>query len=274
MRRCRRPSRRLCAKSCRERGIAQLYIHQADAFAEVEAGRNVVIVTPTASGKTLCYNLPVLNACMQRSRRPRPVSVPHQGARRRSASRIPGHRGAMHAAIRAFTMTAIRRRTPAKPSAQRANVVFTNPDMLHAGILPHHTKWARSFENLRYIVIDELHYYRGVYGSHLANVLRRLQAHLRILRLEAAIHLLLGHHRQPARTGRGADRAAFRDGRAQRRAARRESISSSTIRRWSIASSAFAAATSTKRGASRSNSSSAISRRWSSPTTAWPPKCW
>ena len=72
-------------------------------------------------------------------------------------------------------MTATPRRTPAKPSRQRANVVLTNPDMLHSGILPHHTRWARYFENLRYVVIDELHYYRGVYGSHLANLLRRLK---------------------------------------------------------------------------------------------------
>ncbi len=89
---------------------------------------------------------------------------------------------------------------------ERANVVLTNPDMLHAGILPHHTKWAKLFENLRYIVIDELHYYRGVYGSHLANILRRLRSALRILRIEAAVHLLLGDDCESERAGRDADR--------------------------------------------------------------------
>ena len=74
--------------------------------------------------------------------------------------------------------------------------------MLHAGILPHHTKWVKLFENLRYVVIDELHTYRGVFGSHLANVLRRLAPDVPLLRRRPAVHLLLGHHRQPAGAGR------------------------------------------------------------------------
>ena len=110
--------------------------------------------------------------------------------------------------------------------------MLTNPDMLHAGILPHHTRWAKLFANLRYVVIDELHYYRGVFGSHLANVLRRLQRICAVLRLAAAVHLLLGHHRQPAGAGRGADRRARSSWSTTtaRRAAR--STSSSTTRRW------------------------------------------
>src|SRR6266850_1923251 len=114
------------------KGIHRLYTHQAAAAEAVHGGKNVVIVTPTASGKTLCYNLPVLNAVLENS-----------DARR---------------AIR-----------------EKSHIVLTNPDMLHTGILPHHTRWTRLFENLRYIVIDELHTYRGVFGSHLCNVLRRLQ---------------------------------------------------------------------------------------------------
>src|ERR1700675_3713321 len=77
--------------------------------------------------------------------------------------------------IRAFTYDGDTPQDARKAIRQRANVVLTNPDMLHSGILPHHTRWARHFENLRYVVIDELHYYRGVYGSHLANLLRRLK---------------------------------------------------------------------------------------------------
>ena len=109
----------------------------------------------------------------------------------------------------------------------RAHVVLTNPDMLHAGILPHHPKWAKLFENLRYVVIDELHAYRGVFGSHLANVLRRLRRVCRALRLVADVHLLVGDDRQPGGAGRAPDRAAVRAGRRERRAARREVASSS-----------------------------------------------
>ena len=99
--------------------------------------------------------------------------------------------------------------TPAdarKAIRERGHIVLSNPDMLHAGILPHHTRWTRLFENLRYIVLDELHTYRGVFGSHLANVLRRLRAHREILRLVAAIHLLLGDDCESRRTGLAADR--------------------------------------------------------------------
>src|SRR5438876_766528 len=82
---------------------------------------------------------------------------------------------AMGSEIRAFTYDGDTPQDARRAIRERANVVLTNPDMLHAGILPHHTKWAKAFENLRYIVIDELHSYRGVYGSHLANLLRRLK---------------------------------------------------------------------------------------------------
>ena len=86
--------------------------------------------------------------------------------------------------------------------------MVTNPDMLHKGILPHHTKWVKLFENLRYVVIDELHSYRGVFGSHLANVLRRLRRLCRFYGSRAAVPLLVGHDRQPEGARRGADRAA------------------------------------------------------------------
>ena len=157
------------------RGIPQLYAHQADAFRLSAGGKNVVVVTPTASGKTLCYNLPVLNAI---------VADPHARAlylfptKALAEDQLHEMQAALDAAgspIRAFTYDGDTPQDARKAIRERANIVLTNPDMLHAGILPHHTKWAKAFENLQYIVIDELHYYRGVYGSHLANVLRRLK---------------------------------------------------------------------------------------------------
>ena len=111
-----------------------------------------------------------------------------------------------------------------KAIRERGHIVLTNPDMLHTGILPHHTKWMRLFENLRYIVIDELHTYRGVFGSHLANVLRRLAAHRALLWLESAVHLLLGDDRESWRAGFAVDRAGDRSGRGERRAIRREAF--------------------------------------------------
>ena len=97
-------------------------------------------------------------------------------------------------------MTAILRSDARKAIRERGHIVLTNPDMLHTGILPHHTKWMRLFENLRYIVLDELHTYRGVFGSHLANVLQAVKASRQILRLRSAIHLLFRHHCESRRT--------------------------------------------------------------------------
>ena len=162
-------------RTLHERGIAQLYTHQADAFEQSAAGRNVVVVTPTASGKTICYNLPVLD-CMLRDSSARAMYLfPTKALAEDQLHEFQAAVDASGAAIKAFTYDGDTPQDARKAVRERANVVFTNPDMLHAGILPHHTKWAKCFENLRYVVIDELHYYRGVYGSHLANVLRRLR---------------------------------------------------------------------------------------------------
>jgi DEAD/DEAH box helicase domain-containing protein len=162
------------------RGIGQLYSHQAAAMEHAEAGRNVVVVTPTASGKTLCYNLPVLNRLIAEPGARAMYLFPTKALAEDQLHELQAalDSSGMDAAgsgIRAFTYDGDTPQDARRAIRERANVVLTNPDMLHSGILPHHTKWAKAFENLRYIVIDELHYYRGVYGSHLANLLRRMK---------------------------------------------------------------------------------------------------
>jgi DEAD/DEAH box helicase domain-containing protein len=158
----------------RKRGIERLYTHQADAFEQIQSGKHVVIVTPTASGKTLCYNLPVLNLLLGDEGARAMYLFPTKALAEDQLHEFQSAVEEMGSDIRAFTYDGDTPQDARRAIRSRANVVLTNPDMLHSGILPHHTRWARYFENLRYVVIDELHYYRGVYGSHLANLLRRL----------------------------------------------------------------------------------------------------
>lgn len=158
-----------------QRGIHQLYTHQAEAYAVTEAGKNVVVVTPTASGKTLCYNLPVLNRLISEPGARAMYLFPTKALAEDQLHEFQAAVDAMGSSIKAFTYDGDTPQDARRAIRERANVVLTNPDMLHSGILPHHTKWAKAFENLRYFVIDELHYYRGVYGSHLANLIRRLK---------------------------------------------------------------------------------------------------
>jgi DEAD/DEAH box helicase domain-containing protein len=162
-----------------DRGHGQLYTHQAAAIAHALAGRNVVITTPTASGKTLCYNAPVLSAILRDvSTRalylfPTKALAQDQLAELHQlsdlASRQSGHE------IGVFTYDGDTPQDARRAIRGRAHVVLSNPDMIHSGILPHHPRWAKLFENLKFVVIDELHAYRGVFGSHLTNVLRRLR---------------------------------------------------------------------------------------------------
>ncbi len=158
-----------------KRGIQKLYSHQAEALEHVFAARDLVVVTPTASGKTLCYNLPVLNAMIETPDARALYLFPTKALAEDQLSELHQMLEDSGSSIKAFTFDGDTPSDARKAIRQRANIVLTNPDMLHTGILPHHTKWTRLFENLKFIVIDELHYYRGVYGSHLANVLRRLQ---------------------------------------------------------------------------------------------------
>ncbi len=158
----------------RHRGMERLYTHQAEAISAALDGEDVVVVTPTASGKSLCYTLPVLDAWLRDPDAralwlfPTKALAQDQLAGLQDIARhLPGE-------LRAATFDGD---TP--PGVRQAvkhsgTIVVTNPDMLHSGVLPHHTGWVRLFQHLRYIVVDELHAYRGVFGSHLANVLRRL----------------------------------------------------------------------------------------------------
>ncbi len=165
---------RLCV-ALAHRGVHRLYSHQADAFDAVQSGKNVAVVTPTASGKTLCYNLPVLNLLLSDPEARAMYLFPTKALAEDQLHEFHSLVEEMASDLRAFTYDGDTPQDARKAIRSRANVVLTNPDMLHAGILPHHTRWARYFENLRYIVIDELHSYRGVYGSHLANLIRRLK---------------------------------------------------------------------------------------------------
>jgi DEAD/DEAH box helicase domain-containing protein len=157
------------------RGINRLYSHQGEVFDHSQAGRNAVVVTPTASGKTLCYNLPVLNRLLTDPAARALYLFPTKALAEDQLQEFNAAVEAMGSDIRAFTYDGDTPQDARRAIRERANVILTNPDMLHSGILPHHTKWAKCFENLQYIVIDELHYYRGVYGSHFANLLRRLR---------------------------------------------------------------------------------------------------
>jgi DEAD/DEAH box helicase domain-containing protein len=156
------------------RGVERPYVHQAEAMEAVHHGDDVVVVTPTASGKTLCYALPILQAIAEDpSARalclfPTKALGQDQVAEFLSLTRLAG----LEVSAAAYDGDTP---APIRSAVRKAGqVVVTNPDMLNSAILPHHTKWFQMFEQLRVIVVDELHTYRGVFGSHVANVIRRL----------------------------------------------------------------------------------------------------
>jgi len=163
------------SEAYRAKGIRELYSHQAATAELVHAGRNVVVVTPTASGKTLCYNLPVLNAVLENLDTRALYLFPTKALAQDQLAELHDLSMRLDDRFGVFTYDGDTPSDARKAIRERGHIVLSNPDMLHTGILPHHTKWLRLFENLRYIVLDELHSYRGVFGSHLANVLRRLR---------------------------------------------------------------------------------------------------
>jgi DEAD/DEAH box helicase domain-containing protein len=157
-----------------QKGIYKPYTHQASAIEATARGEDVVIVTPTASGKSLCYNLPVLTAILQNDDSRALYLFPTKALSSDQVSELYELITLLGTDIKTYTYDGDTPGTARKAIRQAGHIVITNPDMLHSGILPHHTKWVKLFENLRYIVIDEIHAYRGVFGSNLANVLRRL----------------------------------------------------------------------------------------------------
>jgi DEAD/DEAH box helicase domain-containing protein len=161
-------------KALEASGIKTLYTHQALAFEQAISGKDLVVATPTASGKSLCYVLPVLQA-LAVDREARALFLfPTKALSRDQEEAL---RGLMKEAQLDHGAVTFDGDTPAdarRAARERSGVILSNPDMLHAGVLPHHANWARFFAGLKYVVIDELHAYRGVFGSHLANVLRRL----------------------------------------------------------------------------------------------------
>ena len=168
---------RLC-DVLRQRGVDQLYTHQAQVIEHALAGRHVVVTTPTASGKTLCYNAPVLSTILRDPAAralylfPTKALAQDQLAELHELSDLLSRRNELEIGV--FTYDGDTPQDARRAIRGRAHVVLSNADMVHSGILPHHPRWAKLFENLRYVVIDELHAYRGVFGSHLTNVLRRL----------------------------------------------------------------------------------------------------
>ncbi|MES9849820.1 MAG: DEAD/DEAH box helicase, partial [Candidatus Thiodiazotropha sp.] len=162
------------ADALQKHGIKRLYTHQAAAWESVRNGRHTVIVTPTASGKTLCYNLPVLQEVLQAQAKALYL-FPTKALAQDQVAELTALNQAAELGLRTFTFDGDTPGDARKAVRTRGDMVLSNPDMLHQGILPHHTKWAQFFESLRYVVIDEMHTYRGVFGSHVANVMRRLR---------------------------------------------------------------------------------------------------
>jgi len=157
------------------RGIERLYSHQAEAYTAIRNGRHVVVVTPTASGKTLCYNLPVLQKLLENPDRRALYVYPTKALAQDQLAELGALKSGLPIDVRVDTYdgdTPPGRRTAIR---EGGHIVMTNPDMLHTGLLPHHTRWRRLFSSLEFVVIDELHTYRGLFGSQVANVIRRLK---------------------------------------------------------------------------------------------------
>jgi DEAD/DEAH box helicase domain-containing protein len=157
-----------------QKGYQKLYSHQRTSWEILQGGGHIVVVTPTASGKTLCYNLPVLNAILNDPASRAIYLFPTKALAQDQRAELDEIIDLLPEGVRIHTYDGDTPQDARKAIRSIGQIILTNPDMLHAGILPHHTKWINLFKNLKYIVIDELHNYRGIFGSHLANVLRRL----------------------------------------------------------------------------------------------------
>jgi len=158
------------------RGIERLYSHQVEAIQHVRAGRNVVVVTGTASGKTICYNVPILETLVADPAATVLCIYPTKALTQDQLRGLEGlAEGVEGLHLMAGTYDGDTPQNQRRKVRDQGQVMLTNPDMLHQGVLPNHGRWGRFFTHLRYVVIDEIHAYRGVFGSHLANVTRRLR---------------------------------------------------------------------------------------------------
>lgn len=162
-------------RSLDKSGKQRPYSHQAQCFDYLAQGHNVVVVTPTASGKTLCYNVPVLQAIVEDPEVTAIYLFPTKALAQDQLVELQALVGELEMGIGVSTYDGDTLKDTRKAVRARASVIITNPDMLHQGILPHHVRWSQLLSKVRFVVIDELHTYRGVFGSHLANLLRRLK---------------------------------------------------------------------------------------------------
>nr|MDK2850139.1 box helicase protein [Candidatus Cloacimonadota bacterium] len=173
---------------CKEQGISELYLHQSHAIDAVLSEKNIVITSGVASGKSLCYQLPILSACLADPKSRALLIYPTKALAQDQAQKLKSMIGQLKKYSGTKVISAIYDGdTPTEDRSKirrEANIIFSNPDMLHLGILPNHSLWTNFFSRLRYIVIDEVHYYRGILGSHFANVLRRLQRICRLYRVD------------------------------------------------------------------------------------------
>jgi DEAD/DEAH box helicase domain-containing protein len=158
-----------------KKGIHALYTHQAKAYDLIHQGKNIVVVTPTASGKTLSYNLPILEKILEERQTRTLYLFPTKALAQDQVNELQDMIENMGEKILSYTFDGDTPAEVRRTIRSAGHIVITNPDMLHQGILPHHTLWIKLFENLKFVVIDELHSYRGVFGSHLANLIRRLK---------------------------------------------------------------------------------------------------
>ncbi len=163
------------AEALGKRRIDKLYSHQYEAIDAVNRGDNVVVVTPTASGKTLCYNLPVVSSMIKDPASRALYLFPTKALSQDQLTELRDLTAGLDTTLNCHTYDGDTEPGLRQGIRRSGHLVVTNPDMLHSAILPHHTKWVQLFQNLKYIVIDELHQYRGVFGSHVANVIRRLK---------------------------------------------------------------------------------------------------
>lgn len=159
-------------KYLQESGIERLYTHQAVAYGAVSAGKDTVLTTPTASGKSLAYNLPVLDGLLKD---PDAKAIYLFPTKALSQDQVKGLGAFSIPELRMYIYDGDTPSSIRQAARKNGRLIVTNPDMLHTGILPNHPKWVKIFDGLRYVVLDELHTYRGIFGSHLANIMRRLQ---------------------------------------------------------------------------------------------------